>query len=300
MTRFIRTCSLTAGGLLVTLTGMDCLYSYGIARHPLMDIPENQHYDYLIIGDSRVSSLLEKDISEQTGKKTLVLPHYGDHLADVLKLTDYFLERGNHAETVISTVDLRIAQSSNMTHEWEFYAHEVRAQHYLKPRFPFLMYARNNRRIPFRKVLEEIRRPVNTVRRDTRDFGIFQKYEPSREQKVPYDTSNLRLDLIMELRKKLNEHGIQDHRLMVAPLSPDYPRFHQGSESYKQVMRSHGFRLYDCANVFRDTSAFADILHLKRKTYRDFSRLFADSLKKDIRAGQPQMASATQKASRPH
>lgn len=297
MTRFIRTCSLTAGGLLVTLTGMDCLYSYGIARHPLMDIPENQHYDYLIIGDSRVSSLLEGEISAQTGKKTIVLPHYGDNLRDVLKLTDYFLERGNRATTVISTVDLRIAQSSEMTHDWEFYAHEVRAQHYLKPRMPFVMYARNNRKITFRRVMEEIIRPVNKVRRDTRDLGIFQKYEPSREQKVPYDTLHLRLDLILELRKKLNAHGIRDHRLMVAPLSPDYARYHPGTESYKQVMRSSGFRLYDCANVYRDTSAFADIIHLKRNKYKDFSRLFADSLRKDAPAGQSSMLSTTQKVS---
>jgi hypothetical protein len=283
MTRFIRTCTLTAGGIAATLTGMDCLYTYGVARHPLLNIPENHTYDYLIIGDSRVSSLLEEDISAQTGKTVMVLPHYGDNLKDVLKLTDYFLERGNHAKTVISNVDLRIAQSSGMTHEWEFYAYDVHAHHYLKPRIPFVIYALNNRKIPFRKVMEGIRRPVDTVRAEHRDFSITQRYEPSREQKIPYDTSHLRLDLILELREKLKKYGIHDHRLVVAPLSPEYPRYHPGSESYKNIMRSKGFRLYDCSAVYNDTSGFADLIHLKRNHYRDFSRKFADSLNHDDR-----------------
>lgn len=278
MTKFIRTCTLTAGGIVATLTGMDCLYTYGVARHPLLNIPENHTYDYLIIGDSRVSSLLEKDISEQTGKSVIVLPHYGDNLKDVLKLTDYFLERGNRAKTVISNVDLRIAQSSEMSHEWEFYAHDVYARHYLMPRIPFMIYALNNRKIPFRKVLEGIRQPVDTIRKEHRDLGIFQQYQPSREQKIPYDTSNLRLDLILELREKLRQHGIHDHRLIVAPFSPEYPRYHPGRESYKDIMKSRGFRLYDCSAIYDDTAAFADLIHLKRNHYKDFSRIFADSL----------------------
>ncbi len=278
MTRFIKTCSLTAGGLFLTLSGMDCLYSYGIARHPLLRIPEKKEYDYLIIGDSRVSSLIEDEIGAKTGKSVIVLPHYGDNLKDVLYLTDYFLERGNRAKTVISTVDLRIAQSSQMTHDWEFYAYDVKAHYYLKPRIPFVMYASNNRKIPFRKVVEGISSPIDSARRETRDFNIFQRYEPSREQKIPYDTTHLRLDLILALREKLKKHGIRDHRLIVAPLSPDYPRYHPGAESYKDIMRSHGFRLYDCSKMYTDTTAFADLIHLKRKTYMDFSRRFADSL----------------------
>jgi hypothetical protein len=281
MTKFIRTCTLTAGGIVATLTGMDCLYTYGVARHPLLNIPENHTYDYLIIGDSRVSSLIEKDLSAQTGKSVIVLPHYGDNLKDVIKLTDYFLKRGNRAKTVISNVDMRIAQSSGMSHEWEFYAYDVHEQHYLKPRIPFAIYALNNRKIPFRKVMEGIRQPIDTVRAEHRDLSIFQKYEPSREQKIPYDTSNLRLDLILELREKLKQHGIHDHRLIVAPLSPEYARYHPGRESYKDIMRNNGFRLYDCSAVYGDTAAFVDLIHLKRNHYLDFSRKFADSLNLD-------------------
>lgn len=69
MKKFLRLFLLTIGGLMFVLAGLDCLYSYAIAKHPLLRIPENKTYDYLIIGDSRVSSLLERPMSDMTGKK---------------------------------------------------------------------------------------------------------------------------------------------------------------------------------------------------------------------------------------
>ena len=281
MKKFLQLFVLTIGVLLLALVGLDCLYSYAIAKHPLLRIPENKTYDYLIIGDSRVSSLLEGPMSEMTDKSVLVLPHYGGNLEDILAVTDYFFERGNRAHTVISTVDLRIAQTAPAKHDWQYYAHNVVAHQYLAPRVPFAIYARNNRKIPFRKVLEELKRPVDTSRKETRNMGLFQKYEPHADQMNAYDTSNLRLDLILSLRNKLRSHGIKDHRLLVAPLSPDYARYHPGAESYKLMMRNEGFRLYDCSGLYKDTSSFADLVHLKRNKYLDFSRKLADSLIQD-------------------
>lgn len=289
MKKFLGIFLLTVGGLMLALAGLDCLYSYGIARHPLLRIPEQRTYDYLIIGDSRVSSLLEGPMSEMTGKKIMVLPHYGGNLEDILEVADYFFARGNRAHTVISTVDLRIAQTAAAKHDWQYYAHDVVSSDYLMPRFPFAMYARNNRKIPLRKVWEEIRRPVDTSRKETRDMGIFQKYEPHSDQMNAYDTSNLRLDLILKLREKLRAQGVQDHRLLVAPLSPEYGKYHPGAESYKDVMKKEGFRLYDCAGLYSDTAAFADLVHLKRNKYLDFSRQLADSLVNDqVKAGLPE------------
>lgn len=279
MKKFLQLFTLTAGVLTLALVGLDCLYSYAIAKHPLLRIPENKTYDYLVIGDSRVSSLLEGPMSDLTGKSVLVLPHYGGNLEDILAVTDYFFERGNRATTVISTVDLRIAQTAPAKHDWQYYAHNVVTQEYLMPRVPFAIYARNNRKIPLRKVLEEIKKPVDTSRKETRDMGLFQKYEPHADQMNAYDTSNLRLDLILTLRKKLRRYGVKDHRLLVAPLSPDYARYHPGAESYKATMRKEGFRLYDCSGLYNDTTAFADLVHLKRNKYLDFSRKLADSLK---------------------
>lgn len=281
MKKFLQLFLLTIGGLLFVLAGLDCLYSYAIAKHPLLRMPENKTYDYLVIGDSRVSSLLEGPISEMTGKKVLVLPHYGGNLEDILAVTDYFFQRGNHAHTVISTVDLRIAQAAPAKHDWQYYAHNVLADHYLTPRIPFAIYARNNRKIPFRKVMEEIRRPVDTSRKETRDMSLFQKYEPHADQMNAYDTNNLKLDLILDLRKKLKDQGVHDHRLLVAPLSPDYSKYHPGAESYKVAMRKEGFRLYDCSGIYSDTAAFADLVHLKRNKYMDFSRNLADTLNQD-------------------
>jgi hypothetical protein len=112
-------------------------------------------------------------------------------------------------------------------------------------------------------------------------MGIFQKYEPHADQMNAYDTTNLRLDLILILREKLKNQGITDHRLLIAPLSPDYARYHPGAESYKNVMKKEGFRLYDCTGLYADTTAFADLVHLKRTKYLDFSRKLADSLNSD-------------------
>jgi len=282
MKKFLKTFMLTCGGLMLVLAGLDCLYSYAIARHPLLRIPERQTYDYLIIGDSRVSSLLEGPMSEMTGKKIMVLPHYGGNLEDILEVADYFFERGNRATTVISTVDLRISQAAPAKHDWQYYAHDVSSSNYMMARFPFAIYARNNRKIPLRKVMEEMQRPLDTSRKETRDMGLFQKYEPHADQMRAYDTADLRLDLILKLRENLRNKGVRDHRLLVAPLSPDYARYHPGAESYKDVMKKEGFRLYDCAGLYSDTSAFADLVHLKRTKYLDFSKHLADSLVNDV------------------
>jgi len=296
MKKFLQLFVLTVGVLLLALVGLDCLYSYAIAKHPLLRIPENKTYDYLVIGDSRVSSLLEGPMSDMTGKRVLVLPHYGGNLEDILAVTDYFFERGNRVHTVISTVDLRIAQTAPAKHDWQYYAHNVVAQHYLLPRIPFAIYARNNRKIPLRKVLEEFKKPLDTSRKETRDMGLFQKYEPHADQMNAYDTTNLRLDIILSLREKLRKQGVMDHRLLVAPLSPEYARYHPGAESYKVVMRKEGFRLYDCSVLYTDTTAFADLVHLKRNKYLDFSRKLADSLIQDnahINLSAPQTHSRT-------
>jgi poly-D-alanine transfer protein DltD len=44
------------------------------------------------------------------------------------------------------------------------------------------------------------------------------------------------------------------------------------------MLRDNGFRYYDFSDQFTDTSGFADLVHLKRKAYADFSAAVADSI----------------------
>ena len=60
---------LLAGGLSLSL--LDIFYTWAITRRPLFWIEKDQHYDYLIAGDSRTSPLLTPYLEMITGKKTI-------------------------------------------------------------------------------------------------------------------------------------------------------------------------------------------------------------------------------------
>ena len=137
------------GAILITL---DVFYSYSITRHPLYGIPKNRHFDYLIIGDSRVSSILEDRLSYLTGGSAMVIPVSGGGLDDLNKVIGHFFDMGNRAKTVVTSIDLRIGGNLGIKHEWLFYAYDSRKRHYMNPRVPFEMYVRNNKDVTIRKI----------------------------------------------------------------------------------------------------------------------------------------------------
>ena len=262
----------------VILTALDICYSYGLSRHPLLKIPKNERFDYLIIGDSRVSSILEKQLDSLTARRCLVLPNYGGNLDDMPFVIDYFFQNGNTARTVISSIDLRIGGNEGVKHEWLYYAHASRKNGYLDPRVPFLTYAQNNTTVTTKRIFEDLFRDVDSSRKDQRDMNILQWYEPHKDQMKDYSVAPLRIESLVNLKNILKAHGVTDHRLLIAPLSPEFDALQSDPDGYKSLLRNNGFRYYDFSAMYPDTSSFADLVHLKRKAYAGFTEAVADSI----------------------
>lgn len=262
----------------VILTALDIGYSYSLSRHPLLRIPKHQRFDFLIIGDSRVSSILEKLLDSMTGRRCLVLPNYGANLDDMPFVIDHFFQNGNTAQTVISSIDLRIGGNEGVKHDWLYYAHTSRKNGYLDLRFPFLIYARNNTTVTTKRIFEDLFRDVDSSRKDQRDMNILQWYEPHKDQMKDYSLTPLRIESLLNLKNILKAHGVTDHRLLIAPLSPEFDALQSDPDGYKRLLRDNGFRYYDFSALYTDTSSFADLVHLKRKAYADFTAAVADSI----------------------
>jgi hypothetical protein len=262
----------------VILTALDIGYSYSLSRHPLLKIPKHERFDYLIIGDSRVSSILEKQLDSLTGRRCLVLANYGGNLDDMPFVIDYFFQNGNTARTVISSIDLRIGGNEGVKHEWLYYAHTSRKNGYLGLKFPFLIYARNNTTVTTKRIFEDLFKDVDSSRKDQRNMNILQWYEPHKDQMKDYSLNPLRIESLVNLKNILKAHGVSDHRLLIAPLSPEFDALQSDPDGYKSLLRDNGFRYYDFSAQFTDTSGFADLVHLKRKAYVDFTAAVADSI----------------------
>lgn len=267
-------------GTFLAMACLDILYSYAIARHPLLRIPKGRHYDHLVIGDSRVSSLLEHTLDTATGRRWIVVTHYGGNVDDIRIVLDQFFADGNTADTLWLSVDMRLFGNTGTNYEWLYYAYESRRRHYLNPRFPFVTYARNNARVDMRRVFTDLRRAVDTSRTETRDFGIVQWYSPHNDQKRDYSAQTFRRGALDSIRSASAVCRVRAIRLFTAPLSPDFSGYQSRPDAYKQELRGLGLRYVDFSNAFPDTAYFADLVHLKRRHYRDFTMAFADSVRK--------------------
>jgi hypothetical protein len=265
---------------LLAMTCLDILYSHAIARHPMLNMPQGRHYDHLVIGDSRVSSLLEKTLDTSAGGHWLVVAHYGGNIDDIRIALRQFFDYGNTADTLWLSVDMRLFGNTGLNYEWLYYAYDTRRSRYLNPRFPFVTYARNNARVDMRRVVEDLRRPIDTSRMESRDFSIVQWYRPNSDQKRDYTAQTFRRGALDSIRTTAVEHRVKEVGLFTAPLSPEYVGYQSRPNDYKQEVRSLGLRYIDFSSSFSDTLHFADLVHLKRRHYRDFTLAFADSVRK--------------------
>jgi hypothetical protein len=107
--------------LLLILSALDLFYTYCLTRGPLYKIPSGRHYRYLVIGDSRTSSILEDKLDTLTGSSTINITNYGANLDDVPELLDHFYFKGNSAETVLLSVDLRTGTKYGVAKDWMYY-----------------------------------------------------------------------------------------------------------------------------------------------------------------------------------
>lgn len=287
MRAFLRLFAIVTACTVTALTCLDWIYSHALSRHPLLRMPVERHYGNMVIGDSRVSSLLEGSLDTLTGSRWIVIPHYGGNADDILIALSHFFAEGNRADTVWLSADMRLFGNTGIRYEWLYYAHESWQSRLRNPRIPFRVYALNNASVGPRRILEDLVKNVDSSRKDDRDFSIVQSYKPHKDQQRDYSAQKFRYGLLDSIQSLLMANGVRHCGLFTAPLSPDYIKYQQDDKSYKDSLRRMGSLYVDFSNTFPDTAYFADLVHLKRKYYLPFTRAFADSIRFRASAGWP-------------
>jgi hypothetical protein len=279
MRAFLRLFAIVATCTAIALISLDWVYSYALSRHPMLRIPRDRHYGNLVIGDSRVSSLLEGALDSITGSPWIVIPHYGGNADDIRIALSHFFMEGNRADTVWISTDMRLFGNTGIRYEWLYYAHESRHSGFLQPRIPFRMYALNNASVGPRRIITDLTRDVDRSRTEVRDFSIVQWYEPHMDQQRDYSSQQFRYGLLDSIQTLLRRHGVRHFGFFTAPLSPDFFKYQRHEVSYKDSLRGMSDLYVDFSRTFTDTAYFADLVHLKRRFFLPFTRIFADSLR---------------------
>ena len=257
---------------------LDLIYTASITRHPLLNIPSNQSYKFLIIGDSRTSSIQEKILDSITGAKNLVVTNYGCNFDDNFEVLDYFFSRGNKAESIVLSLDHRSGSTSGIAKDWLYYRYKIKADGYLTCRMPMFFYASNNLNFPFREIIQSFFKRIDTLRIDQRDYKIFQVYQPKSSHRQDYTKRPFRYSAIDSLCEKLKSYNISDFRTFTAPYAPDWFSSQSDSETYKKILLKKNYRFYDFSKLYSDTIYFTDDMHLKRKYYTDFTIQFSNTI----------------------
>jgi hypothetical protein len=283
MKKFLSQLVMVAIGITATLSAMDILYTWAISETKLYGIGKNEHIDYLIAGDSRTNPLLPQYLCAITGKKVINIGEPGYVLDDNIKVLEYFFKRGNRAERVLLQVDWKFGsrKPEDVTpKEWRYMPNLIREEGLLTPRVPFKLYAENNRNIKIGNVYRFMKTAVTgydpNARLDT--MSVLRSHRPfltNEKLRDDYSTMKFRIEDINALNAYLKKNGVKELILFSPPYLPEWISTQSDSASFKQIIRSAGYKYHDLSTVYRDTTYFKDYLHVRNSKYLEFCRLFA-------------------------
>lgn len=282
MKKFLRLTSILIISGLAMLALLDFAYTWALSQKPLSDINKNQHYDFLIAGDSRTNALLPSYLNMITGMKTINIGYPAYTLEDNRRVMEYFFERGNKADKVYLQVDLRFCTAKEVKREWYYKPYLISHEGYYFPlRFPFSYYARHNKNITFMTVkdhlLYSLKDPQEKARFDS--LEVINDYRPFRyNDKLLEDHSSnpLLLEELQNFQRMLKKNGVKELVLFTAPFSPNWFDSQSDTSSYKRKLVDAGFTYVDLSTIYPDTTYFKDYTHIKNNKYLEFCRHFVD------------------------
>lgn len=283
MKKFLTQLMMISLGITVTLSVMDILYTWAIAETRLHGIGKNEHIDYLIAGDSRTNPLLPQYLNTITGKKIINIGEPGYVLDDNIKVLEYFFKRGNRVDRVLLQVDWKFGsrKPEDVTpKDWRYLPNFIREEGLLTPRVPFKLYAENNRNIKIGNVYRYMKKAVtgkdpNAILDTMSVLRSPRTFLPNDKLKDDYSKMKFRMEDIKALDAYLKKNGVKELILFSPPYLPGWISTQSDSASFKQIVRSAGYKYHDFSTVYKDTIYFKDDLHVRNNKYLEFCRLFA-------------------------
>ncbi|MEZ5327987.1 MAG: hypothetical protein R3F19_23330 [Verrucomicrobiales bacterium] len=217
--------------LLLTIVLVLCALDWGMTRihqhakhrgiFPRLRHAKDIHYDYLVIGSSRVACHIDpSQIKEATGKSGVNLARLGCGSDEALLLTKLFLANGNHADRIFYQVDYSWEETEPMTKPlasaMPFLREELFRDHYRQwkdfPKLyyvPFLRYAQFAPEIGFRETVMALVQDSKSFE-DARGFSpVNANFRGSEVFKVELKSpTNPKLEAAIALCK---EHNCEPH-----------------------------------------------------------------------------------------
>jgi hypothetical protein len=267
-------------GIIVTLSLLDILYTWAITQKPLHDIRENEHFDYLIIGDSRSNPLITFYLEHITGAKVMSLAEPAFILEDNLEILNYFYRKGNTVDRVLIQADWKFGSRTVSEKEWVYEPYLIREKGLLSPRIPFVMYAKHNRNYKPMMLVKHIRdgmmgNPKSPLSDTNLILASNYSYRVNEKLRADYSIYPFRIDDFKKLETELKEKGVKEVVLFSIPHLREWITTQSDSASFKTKIRTAGFKYHDFSTIYPDSTWFKDYLHVRNNRYMDFCQKFA-------------------------
>lgn len=250
------------------LYSLEKFYDYNFAKNGLagIRIDGGESYDYLFLGDSRVSSIRPTVIDSVTGLKGIAVTNFGASLGDIRETLNIFLTAGNHSKYVFMAVDPFIGSRNYVGKEYLY----VPFKQYLgvdKFHFPFSEYARFNRNYSLSKLASAIAGEWDPMSRHNPDQKEFRRRPV---QFIDHSSRKFHADFIVDFRRFCESKGMK-LVLFTPPYTPDYLGIQTQFSKYKTQIDSIGVPFFDYSALYGDKRYFIDDFHLRRESEVLFS-----------------------------
>ena len=250
------------------LYSLEKFYDYHFAKNGLAGIGMDggRSYDYLILGDSRVSSIRTGVIDSVTGLKGMAVTNFGASLGDISETLDIFLMAGNRSKYVFLAIDPFIGSRNYVGKEYLY----VPFKQYLsvdKFHFPFSRYARFNRNYSLSKLADAICGKWDPMRRHNPDQPEFRRRNV---QFTDHSLRNFHTDFLVDFKRYCESKGMQ-LVLFTPPYTPDYLAIQTAFANFKMKIDSLGVAFFDYSELYDDKRYFIDDFHLRRDREAVFS-----------------------------
>lgn len=280
---FLKKMLLVGLGIFVTLYLLDIFYTWTITQKKLHGFGDGEHFDYVIIGDSRSNPLIPFYLEHLTGKKVLNFAEPGFVLEDNLAILDYFYRKGNSVDRILIQADWKFGSRTESEKQWVYEPYLIREKGLISPRWPFVMYAKNNRNyrpmVLVRKLREGVQNdPISKLADTNLVLGNKVSYRMNEKLRADYSVYPFRINDIIQLEKRLKEKGVKEVILYSMPYLPEWISTQSDSATFKAKIRAAGFTYHDFSTIYPDSTWFKDYLHVRNNRYLDFSQRFASTV----------------------
>jgi hypothetical protein len=262
------------------LLGLEKFYDFEFTKNPLFGIDNNRstHYDYVVLGNSRVGGVYSSIVDSLTGLNGITISNPGANLGDLRMTLEYFLERGNTTKYLFMAVDPPAGSRDYSRKKYLFIPYNQRFG-LAGIHFPFVKYATYNKNYAIKNLWKAINGKWNRLRKPNPDKQGFVRWDfLFQDHSIREFHDEYLVDLRMFcLAKDINLV------LFTPPYTPEYLSIQSEFDKYQHEIEAIEIEFHDFSAFFNDNSYFVDDMHLGYNGELLFSREVAKMIDQAVK-----------------